>query len=341
MVCSRAIWLPAFSQAVRKCRRGAGTTRRGSGFVVPVRLSCHAPNPIRAWPTWLMGLAIVAMLEFPGMAHGSVHELPPSSDLWSGVAAALQSPDSTNDDVVWAARSDALALRLADREAPVALGRFLAGAVSDPRIRLEASRGAALLKRFNAQLDVPATFWSEFSLAALQQLAGEDLQVAETLQRALGHAASDGIPAVTVTKTTGIMAHAQQAGGLSSEAKATFRRLREDPLEREHAIVHLGELAIAGEGIGTALEIWLSHPAGLTIAVSVIVDEADVLWRRDPEISYRLVATAISRLRALPVGRQEPGFADAVARLAARARENAMAHGRVPDSIDSHLAPPR
>lgn len=117
------------------------------------------------------------------------------------------------------------------------------------------------------------------------------------------------------------MAHAQQAGGLSSEAKATFRRLREDPLEREHAIVHLGELAIEGEGIGTALEIGLSHRAGLTIAVSVIVDEADVLWRRDPEISYRLVATAISRLRALSVGRQEPGFEDAVARRAARARE--------------------
>ena len=151
---------------------GAQVSARG-GYDPPWQWFCRArpalmprPQSDPAWPTWLMSLAIVAMLEFPGMAHGSVHELPPSSDLWSGVAAALQSPDSTNDDVVWAARSDALALRLADREAPFALGRILAEAVSDPRIRLEASRNAALLKRFNAQLDVPATFWSEFSLAA-------------------------------------------------------------------------------------------------------------------------------------------------------------------------------
>jgi hypothetical protein len=203
--------------------------------------------------------------------------------------------------------------------------------VSDPRIRLEPARGATLLQRFNAQRDAPATFWAEFSMATLQQLAGEDLQVAETLQRALDRAASDGIPAATVTRATGIMAHAQQAGGLSYEAKTTFQRLREDPLEREHAIVHLGELAIAGEGIGTALEIWLSHPAGLTIAVTVIVDEADALWARDPEASYRRVAPAIARLRALSARPRDPGFEYAVARLVARARDNAMGRGRLPD----------
>ena len=42
-----------------------------------------------------------------------------------------------------------------------------------------------------------------------------------------------------------------------------------------------------------ALEIWFSHPAGLTRAVAVIVDEVDALWRRDPEISYRLVSMTI------------------------------------------------
>lgn len=341
MAYSRAIWRPAFSQAARKCRCGAGTTRNRSGFLAPGRPSSHATYPLRVRPTWLTVLAIVAMLELPGAAHGSAHELRPYSDVWPGVAAALQSPTSTDDDVVRAARSDALAHRLGEREAPVALGHFLAQAVFDPRFRLEASHGVALLRRFNAQLAAPATFWSEFSLATLQQLAGADLQVAETLRRALGHAASEGVPAVTVARTAGIMAHAQQAGGLSPEAKAAFQRLREDPLEREHAIVHLGELAIAVEGIGTALEIWFSHPAGLTIAVGVIVDEADALWRRDPELSYRLVATAISRLRALPVGRQESGLEEAVARLGARARENAMTRGRVPDLNASHLAPPR
>jgi hypothetical protein len=184
-------------------------------------------------------------------------------------------------------------------------------------------------------------FWSGFALATLQQLAGEDRLVAGTLARALQRAVSDNIAPATVAMTTGIMGHAQQSGGLPEQARDTFERLRSDPVEYGHAIVHLGELALAAEGVTAGLEIWLTHPAGLLLSVTIIIDEADALWVLNPESSYRLAAAAVARLRAMTVDVPESAFETALARLAARTRENAMSP--VPASLrwDPASAPRR
>lgn len=123
------------------------------------------------------------------------------------------------------------------------------------------------------------------------------------------------------------------------QARSTFERLRSDPVEYGHAIVHLGELALSSEGVTAGLEIWLGHPAGVAVGVTIIVNEADALWELDREKSYRLVAAAVARLRALTRDAPEPGLETAVARLAARTRENAMSpvpgrvrHGAAPAS---------
>ncbi len=58
--------------------------------------------------------------------------------------------------------------------------------------------------------------------------------------------------------------------------------------------------------------------------MAVIAEEADTLWGPDPERSYRLVAEALARLDESTKTRSGDALEVAVARLRARARENAM-----------------
>jgi hypothetical protein len=281
-----------------------------------------------------------AALLLPEISHASVHDSVRLTNEWSGVSAVLQAPAASNEDIVHAAKLDLTVRRSNTAMAPIRFGRYLLVAMSDPRMRLQPSRGAQILQLFLSQSGPEAaTFWSEFSLATLQQLAGDNRLVAATLARALQHAASDNTSPATVARTTGIMGHAQQAGGMPEQARGTFERLRSDPLEYNHAVIHLGELALSADGPDAGLEIWLKHSSGLPVGVTIVIAEADALWERDPETSYRLVTAAIARLRTLTQDLPDPVLETAVARLSARTRENAMSaiavrvrRGRAPAS---------
>jgi hypothetical protein len=239
------------------------------------------------------------------------------------------------DEIVEAAKLDLAERDSIAEDRSVEFARWLFANLSNPEARLDAKRSADILQFFINESGIGApSFWSEFSLATFQEIAGEDLAAAGTLERALQHATADDIPPELVARTTGIMGHAQQSGGLLDAARRTFGDLENDPFERAHATVHLGEIALSTDSVEAGIEIWMSHPQGRAAAVTVMVEEADALWNLNPEQSYRLVAEALARLK--PQGTlATPELRSAVSRLAARARENAALSisERAPDAI--------
>jgi hypothetical protein len=243
---------------------------------------------------------------------------------WPQTSAIFRKPGISVVDIVDAAKLD-LAQRGPDIDAPaVEFARWLHLAMSDAEIRLEAKRGVEILQCFMAESGRDGmTFWEEFSLAVFQQMARDDGATAHTLARALKLADTEDVPSEIVAKTKGIMGHAQQASGMLDQARQTFDALKTDPVERAHASVHLGEIALSTVGVSAGVYIWLNHPDGTAAAVAVIADEADALWVSDPEQSYRLVAEALARLDQ-ESETTSVGLETALVRLKARSRGNAM-----------------
>jgi len=323
--------VPAIAPPVRaRVGWGPGPAPGAAGVGAPAAPPLAAPHGERASGPdrpgrRLFALVLAGALSLPALSQASAHGEARPPDGWARVAAALARPAAADGEILHAAERDVAEHRRHAESATLDFARYLLAAISDPETRLGAKRGAALLQRFMSEPERgPRTFWSEFSLATLQQMAGEDRLAAATLARALRRAASEDISPATVARTAGFMGHARQAAGMLEPARNTFEQLRDDPLEAGHATVHLGELALSSGGVSAALAIWLSHPSGVTAGVSTVVDAADALWGRDPEASYRLVAAALARVRAWTGAAADPALAIAIERLSARARENAM-----------------
>ncbi len=272
-----------------------------------------------------MGIVLAVALAPAGESIASTHESSHDVAKWPRASASLRQSGLPVAEIVHAARQD-LAERGADPAASsLEFARWLQATMSEPEIDLEAERGVEILRTFMSQPDRNVTdFWSEFSLAAFQQIAGDNLAVADTLGRALELAASEDVPSEIVARTRGIMGHAQQAGGRLEQARQTFEFLEGNPAERVHATVHLGEIALFTGGIGASLDIWLNHPDGMAAGVAVVADEADALWRPNPGRSYRLVVEALARIDRRPATAPSAELETAIARLKARTRENAI-----------------
>jgi hypothetical protein len=273
----------------------------------------------------LLGAVVALMLAVsaPQDARGNDGNTP--FEDWPRTTASLRNPGLPAVDVVHAAELD-LAERPLDADvAAVTFARFLGATMSDPRIDLNAKRGAEILQCFVSESKGGArTFWSEFSLATFEQMAGDDRAAASTLARALTLAAPEHVPADIVARTEGLMGHAQQACGMLDEARTVFEHLKSDPVEQGHATQHLGEIALSTDGVSAGLDIWLKHPAGMAAGLAVVVDEADALWGSDPERSYRLVAEALARIDRDIGPQRSAGLSALIERLQARSRENAM-----------------
>lgn len=269
----------------------------------------------------ILAAALVLQESTWATAHGDAR-IP---EEWPRASEMLRVPGVPDTDIVRSARLD-LAERGAEIRAPsVEFARWLLSTMSNPEFQLDAARSVEILRAFGSESEEDTTsFWFEFSLASFQQMAGNNLAVASTLARALKLAEADEVPIEVVARTRGIMGHAQQAGGVLDEARRTFENLEANSAERAHATVHLGEIALTIDGIGAGLEIWLNHPDGTERGVAIVVDEADALWRSDPERSYRLVEEALAHLDRHVGQELSPGIALAVTRLKARGRENAM-----------------
>lgn len=295
-------------------------------------VSCGEPPGTRhgiVFPTRfraaLFVLLVVSVSSLPNPAQGSAHvSVNASQELWPRASVIVGDHSAAVDEIAHAASQD-LAARTNAVEIPsIEVARWLFSSMADPKIRLGAKRGADILKAFMSESRSGTTsFWSEFSLATFQEIAGEDPAVVGTLERALKHAKADDVSPEIIARTKGIMGHAQQSRGLLDQAKRTFEDLESDPIEQGHATVHLGEIALSTHGVEAGLEIWMAHPHGTTAAVIVIVNEADALWSLNPEKSYQLVAEALARLKP-QVTLATPEFQAAVSQLAARARANAV-----------------
>jgi hypothetical protein len=273
----------------------------------------------------LIGLVIGVVCSLPSPAEGSAHVYANASEeQWPRASAMVGNLAIPDDEIAHAAKLDLAARNSAVQTQTTEVARWLFSSMANPEARLDAKRGAGILESFmNTSGSGTKSFWAEFSLATFQKLAGEDLAVVGTLGRALKYAETDDVSPDVIARTKGIMGHAQQSRGMLDQAKRTFGDLGNDPIERSHATVHLGEIALSTRGVEAGLEIWMTHPQGTTAAVTVIVTEADALWSLNPEKSYELVAEALARLKP-KVTLAAPELQTAVSRLTARSRENAV-----------------
>ena len=312
-------------------RRGSSLTSDGAIQPRPVRGDRSQPirvsrgNVIPGMSTIaFIGLVLGVACSLPGQVQGSTHvNASALQERWPLASAMVGDSTKSVDEIAQAAKLDLAARRSIVKVHSADFARWVLSNLSNPEVRLDAKRGADIFQFFMSESGNGApSFWSEFSLATFQKIAGEDLAVAGTLERALQHATTDDIPPEVIARTTGIMGHAQQAGGMLAEARRTFGDLENDPFERTHATIHLGEIALSTRSVEAGIEIWMNHPQGTTAAVTVIVEEADALWRLNPEQSYQLVAESLARLKP-KVTPATPELLTAVSRLAARSRENA------------------
>ena len=250
-------------------------------------------HPVRLVP--FLTIALVLCLPAPAWSHGD-----PLADM-PLTAQALRAPAPSLEAIVLAARTDVARPVRGERAACLRLlqwTRTLDHRNSPPVLRENA---AAIRARVVAlQRDNATGFWQHVCLAALDEDAPD-----------------------LVLQATGFLGHALQAGEHLDAARSTFLALRNDPEEGPHALAHLGRIAVRTQDIATAVDIWLSHPAGPVAAVSMIAREADALWRENPERSYQAIAFALERIdRTFP--KPSPELTAARMRLLVRTRENAM-----------------
>jgi len=290
----------------------------------PLRFPRRIALPNRSVIT-LIGLVIGVVCSLPSPAEGSAHVYANASEeQWPQASAMVENLAIPVDEIAHAAKLDLAARNSAVQTQSTEVARWLFSSMTNPETRLDAKRGAGILESFMSAFGSGTkSFWAEFSLATFQKLAGEDLAVVGTLERALKHAETDDVSPDVIARTKGIMGHAQQSQGMLDQAQRTFGDLGNDPIERSHATVHLGEIALSTSGVEAGLEIWMTHPHGTTAAVTVIVNEADALWSLNPDKSYELVAGALARLKP-KVTLATPELQTAVSRLTARSRENAV-----------------
>jgi hypothetical protein len=276
--------------------------------------------------TYLAGALLALVFALPKTSDASAHHDSRLTGAWPRATAELRKPGISDEQIAAAARLDLAEQPGVPSDSSFAFARWLRVTVSDPSMGLDVERGTNILQCFMSESGQKSTtFWSEFSLAAFQRMAGEHRAAANSLARALTHAGPERVSSNIVARTTAIMGHTQQAGGLLDQARKTFEGLENDPAERGHATVHLGEIALSTGGVGAGLDVWLNHPGGTVVGVAVITEEADALWESHPDQSYRLVAEALGRIRQQRDMVISPDLAAALGRLEARRRENAMA----------------
>lgn len=310
----------------RNCSTASGgkeagrPTDRGPGVEYVPRTKSGATQRIMVAISVILAMTVAPADPSKATEHEGVRPL----EGWPQTSAVLREPGTSVVEIVDAAKLD-LAQQGAYIDTPaVEFARWLHLAMSDAEIHLEAKRSVEILKCFMAEPGQDEmTFWGEFSLAVFHQMARDDVATAHTLARALKLADSEDVPSEIVAKTKGIMGHAQQASGMLDQARQTFDALKTNPVERAHASVHLGEIALFTDGVSAGVRIWLNHPDGAAVAVAVIADEADALWVSDPEQSYRLAAEALARFDQ-ESETTSAGLEMALARLKARSRDNAM-----------------
>lgn len=307
---ARAPSRPAATRRSAVCSRGleipVGGSRLAAGFLTTA-------------------LAFGAMYPAGASAHDPSIEIT----AWHYASAAIMVPGIPAQEIAAAARLDVAVEHTDARSASLMFARWLVERMENPDIGLDAPRGVRIFRSFVYQGPRrDSSFWSEFSLACVQRMAGEDLAVADTLERALVRAKGEDLPPDLIARTKGIMGHARQTGGDMESARRTFEELERIPAERAHAVAHLGQIALSTRGVEAGLETWLRDPGVAVAGITAIVEEADALWLRDPDLSYDLVAKALDRVPRLSAHGNEAELTAAVGRLRARARANVASIAR-------------